>query len=140
MKDYQSMHLKLQEMCDCFATADPLREMAALSQEPDKEQGALKLLALAILHGINANAKKIYISKDEDGDVRVTAKYRVSELPSPGPGFADKIIEAARDITHIDKGEGKTPLAVGILDSSIELKVELDEKGGCSTVEIKFPE
>jgi len=28
MRDKQSLHLKVQEMCDCYATTDPLKEMS----------------------------------------------------------------------------------------------------------------
>jgi len=58
MKDKHSLHLKVQELCDCFATADPLKEMSLLEKDDDRTEAALKWLALAILHGINANAKK----------------------------------------------------------------------------------
>jgi hypothetical protein len=52
---------------------------------------------------------------------------------------AAKIFEAARQITHIDEEKGKTPLALGIRDSSIELKIKIDQEDGCQVVKIKFP-
>ncbi len=84
MKDKRSLHLKVQELCDCYATTDPLKEMSELKKEADKDDVALKWLALATLHGINSNAKKITVTRSEDGEVNVTAEYRVAELPSPG--------------------------------------------------------
>jgi hypothetical protein len=30
MKDKQTMHLKVQELCDCYATTDPLQELSSL--------------------------------------------------------------------------------------------------------------
>ena len=55
MKEKRNLHLKVQEMCDCYATADPLKEMSIVKNDEDKEEAALKWLALATLHGINNN-------------------------------------------------------------------------------------
>ncbi|MBW2644076.1 MAG: hypothetical protein JRC89_12100, partial [Deltaproteobacteria bacterium] len=76
MKDKGSLHLKVQEMCDCFATTDPLREMSVVKDDADKEEAALKWLALVALHGVNNNAEKISITRLDDGNVKVTAEYR----------------------------------------------------------------
>jgi len=139
MKDARSFHLKVQELCDCFATSDPLREMSLIPQEGNKEEGALKWLALAVLHGINDNAKEISVTKSIDGKVTVIAKYRKSELPSPGTEIGQKIFEAVKAVTHIDSAQGKTPLALGVRDSSLELKVEVERESGSETVTIGFP-
>jgi hypothetical protein len=56
MKDTESVHKKVQEMCDCYATTDPLREMSILKNDADKEEAAVKWLALVALHGVNNNA------------------------------------------------------------------------------------
>ena len=37
MKDIHSLHLKVQELCDCFATTDPLKEMSVLGKDEDKD-------------------------------------------------------------------------------------------------------
>ncbi len=131
MKDKRSLHLKVQELCDCYATTDPLREMSALKGEADREEAALKWLALAALHGVNANAENISIIRSGSGDVTVKAEYRVSELPSPGREIGEKIIAVAREITHLEGEKAKSALALGIRDSSIdvEIKVKKDEKG-----------
>ena len=42
MKDKHSLHLKVQELCDCFATADPLKEMSLLEKDDDRTEAALK--------------------------------------------------------------------------------------------------
>lgn len=139
MKNKRSVHLKVQEFCDCFATTDPLREMSLVPSDADKEEGALKWIALAVLHGVNANAKSISISRTKDGKVKVLAKYRKSELPSPGAEVGNKIFEAFREITHLDTPEGKTPLAFGLRESSLELKVEAQKDGEGETVIIGFP-
>jgi len=139
MKDKGSLHLKMQEMCDCFATTDPLKEMSVVKNDADKEEAALKWLALTALHGVNNNAEKISITISDDGNVKVTAKYRKTDLPSPGSEVAEKIIEAISGITHIEEYEGKTMLALGIRDSSIDLKVKMKTKGDGKKVSIKFP-
>ena len=140
MKDKGSLHLKVQELCDCFATTDPLKEMSVVKNDADKEEAALKWLALAALHGVNNNAEEIAITRSDDGKVKVTAEYRKTDLPSPGPEVAEKIIEAMSGITHIEGDEGKTQLALGIRDSSIDLIVKMKKKGDEKKVTIKFPE
>jgi hypothetical protein len=140
MKEKRNVHLKVQELCDCYATNDPLKEMSVVKNDGDKEEAALKWLALAALHGVNDNAKEVTITRSSDGNVRVMAKYRESELPSPGSEVGSRIIQAVREITHIEGHEGKTPLALGIRDDSIELQVKMKEKEGKEEVTIKFPE
>jgi hypothetical protein len=139
MKDKESLHLKVQELCDCYATTDPLREMSALVRDDDKDEAALKWIALAALHGINANAKKISITRGRDGKVSVEAKYRKGELPSPGSDIGGKIIETIRGITHIEKDEGRIPLALGIRDGSIELTIKLKRSENGEKISLKFP-
>jgi len=140
MEDKRTLHYKLQEMCDCFATADPLKEMRGVKTESDKEEAALKWLALAILYGIDSHAKKISIQASDNGEISVRAKYRESELPSPGVEVGKRVIESIRQIVHIDEDEGKTPLAVGIRDGSIDVDVEVEREKGGEVVTIKFPE
>ena len=139
MKEKRNLHLKVQELCDCYATNDPLKEMSAVKNDADKEEAAVKWLALAALHGVNNNAKEVTISRSSDGGIQVTAKYRESELPSPGSDVGAKIMEAVREITHIEDKKGKTQLALGIRNDSIELQVKIKEKEGREKVTIEFP-
>jgi hypothetical protein len=139
MKDERNLHLKVQELCDCYATTDPLQEMSRLPQDQDKEEGALKWLALAALHGVNNNASKITIERTPGQPVKVTAEYRTSELPSPGNEVGDHIFAAVRGITHIDEPKGKTQLALGMRDSSIDLHIKVKSKDGKEKIKIKFP-
>ena len=92
MKEKRNVHLKVQELCDCYATNDPLKEMSGVKNDDDKEEAALKWLALAALHGVNNNANSITITRSPDGNVQVTAKYRESELPSPGSEAGSNIL------------------------------------------------
>lgn len=139
MQDKRSLHLKLQEMCDCFATADPMKEMSVVHNEQDKEEAALKWLALAILQGINDHAKKITFTRTEGGEIKALAKYQEVELPSPGAELGEKILEMIKGITHLEEEGGKTPLALGIRDSSLDLTVKVGGKEGEEEVVLKFP-
>mgnify|MGYP003573089370 FL=1 len=139
MKEKRNVHLKVQELCDCYATNDPLKEMSTVKSEGDKDEAALKWLALSALHGVNSNAEKITITRSKDGEINVTAKYRESELPSPGSDIGAKIIEAVREITHIEGDKGETPLALGIRNDSIEIQVKMNSEEGKEKVTLKFP-
>jgi hypothetical protein len=140
MKDTESVHKKVQEMCDCYSTTDPLREMSILKNDADKEEAAVKWLALVALHGVNNNAERISIRRSGEGKVTVYAEYRTTELPSPGAKVGQKIFDAIRGLTHIESEKGKTDLALGIRDSSIELRVKLKKKDGGEQVTLRFPE
>jgi hypothetical protein len=140
MKEKRNLHLKVQELCDCYATTDPLKEMSQIKKDSDQDEAALKWLALAALHGVNNNAKEVSITRSPDGNIRVSARYRESELPSPGSEIGEKIMNAVREITHIESGKGKSPLALGIREDSIELKIKMKSKEGGEKVTLKFPE
>ena len=140
MKEKRNLHLKVQELCDCYATTDPLKEMSQIKKDSDQDEAALKWLALAALHGVNNNAKEVSITRSPDGNIRVSARYRESELPSPGSEIGEKIMNAVREITHIEGGKGKSPLALGIREDSIELKIKMKSKDGGEKVTLKFPE
>ena len=139
MKEKRNLHLKVQELCDCYATTDLLKEMSVVAKDKDQEEAALKWLALAALHGVNSNAKEITIRRNKKGEVKVLAKYRKTELPSPGVGVGQNIVAAVREITHIEGNEGKTLLALGMRNDSLELKVKLKVEGALEKVKIEFP-
>jgi hypothetical protein len=114
--------------------------MSTLGHDKDQEEAALKWLALAALHGVNHNAEEITISRNKKGDLKVVAKYRETELPSPGSAVGLKIMSAVREITHIEGERGKTILALGMRNDSLELKVKIKVKGQHEKVAIEFPE
>jgi hypothetical protein len=87
-----------------------------------------------------AMLKAITITRSKDGEIEVTAKYRESELPSPGSDIGAKIIAAVREITHIEGEKGKTPLALGIRNDSIEIQVKMDSEEDREKVTLNFPE
>jgi len=139
MKGTRNLHLKIQELCDCYASNDPLKEMSELQDDKDKEEASLKWLALAVLHGVNNNASEIAIIRSSKKGVTVTAKYRKSELPSPGREIGEKIVSAVREISHIDDDRGEIPLALGIRQDSLELNIEMKTKDKGEKITIKFP-
>ena len=140
MKEKRNLHLKVQELCDCYATNDPLKEMSEIKGDDDKEEAALKWLALAALHGVTDNASEVTLTRSLSGDIKVTAKYRESELPSPGAEIGEKIMGTVREITHIEGRKGKSPLALGIRQDSIELSVKMKTKDKGERVTISFPD
>jgi hypothetical protein len=140
MRDKETLHKKVQEQIDCFATTDPLKEMSELEKDKDAGEAALKWLALATLHGINMNAKEITVLKSGNGQVKVIAEYRPAELPSPGSTVGAKIIQDVREITHLEKEKGKTLLALGVRDGSVDLKVKVKKDEHGEKVTLKFPE
>ncbi len=140
MKDKRNVHLEIQELCDCYATTDYLREMAVIKDDADAPTAALKWIALAALHGINASAEKIAISRTADGEVQVTAEYRKSVLPSPGKTVGAKIIESVRSMTHLEAEKGKTPFSLGVRGNTVDLKIKVKSTGRGETVTIGFPE
>lgn len=140
MLDKRNLHLKVQELCDCYLGTDHLKQMSLLAKDEDTKEAALKWIALAVLHGVDSNADRIKISLREGGEVTVTAEYRETTLPSPGAEIGAKIIEAVRKIAHFDKDKEKGPLALGIQNDSLELSVEVKKKDRSESVILKFPE
>lgn len=139
MKDKRNFHLEVQEHIDCFANEDPLKEMSEINGDTDKDQAALKWMALAVLHGINFNAKKISLRTTGDGSTTVRAKYRKADLPSPGGEIGRNVIEAIRRITHFEGDKGKGPLALGVRNDSLEIGVSVKRDDYGETVTFKFP-
>jgi hypothetical protein len=114
--------------------------MSEIKGDGDTEEAALKWLALAALHGVNDNAREVTLTRSPGGDITVTAKYRESELPSPGTEIGEKIMDAVREITHIEGGKGKSPLALGIRQDSIELRIKMKSKDKGERITIRFPD
>lgn len=139
MKEKRSLHQRVQEMCDCYSTTDPLEEMSKLASAAaaDVEEAAVKWLALSILHGVNSNADTISMSINDGSAVFVTAEYRPAELPPPNAAIADGVITVAHEMTHIED-KGKLPMAIGIRDSSINIQVKLKDEGSKKKMKISF--
>jgi len=139
MRESSNLHQKVQEMCDCYATNDPLKEMSEMQHESDTSEAAIKWIALAVLHGINDNAEEISLQRNKDGSVKVVAEYRKAELPPPDTAISEKVLETMKEIIHVDSSQGDSSLAFGVRNSSMELQVRTREEGGEAKVTIKFP-
>ncbi len=139
MRDSSNIHQKVQEMCDCFATNDPLKEMSKLQSESDTKEAVTKWVALAILHGINSNAEEISIEQTKSGSVKVVAEYRKAELPPPETAVSQEIITTVKEMIHADSSQSESPLAIGVRNNSMELQVRTREESGDNKVTIKFP-
>ena len=72
--------------------------------------------------------------------MNVKAKYRKTDLPTPGGDLGGRIIDAVRSITHLEGEEAKTALALGMRDGNLELSVKIKSEDGGETVTFKFPE
>ncbi len=132
-------HLKIQELCDCYASNDPLKEMSKIEENDDGDEAALKWYALAVLHGVNNHAEKITVKRSSTGEVEVTARYRESSLPTPGKRVGEKILTVAREISHINEGSGGIPLAMGIRQDSLELGLSVSSSENGESVTLAFP-
>ncbi len=139
MRESSNLHQKVQEMCDCYATNDPLKQMSEMQHESDTREAAIKWIALAVLHGINDDAEEISIQHNKDGSVKVVAEYRKAQLPAPDSAISEKILETMKEIIHADSSQGDSSLAFGVRNSSMDLKIRTREEGGESKVTIKFP-
>jgi len=139
MLDKRNAHLKVQELADCYKGTDPLKEMCLVPKEADGDEAALKWIALAVLHGVNSNAKKISLEIGPEGEAAVTAEYRKARLPSPGGEVGKKAVAALREITHFEKDKEKGPLAFGWGSESLELRIKVKRDKGGDSVEIVFP-
>jgi hypothetical protein len=138
MQDKRNLHLEVQDMIKCYAENDPLKVMSGLGAEADQEQAAIKWLAAAAMHGITSGAKKISLHIGPGGEVEVHAKYKKSPLPSPGNEVGAKVVQDMQEILHME--EGKLPLALGVGDSTVNLKVKLSKKDFGRKLTLKFPE
>ena len=139
MKDKESRHKKVQEMIDCYATSNPLKEMSEIQKETDVPEASIKWLALAGLHGINMNASEIKIKKSAEGKTDITAKYRTAELPSPGTAAGNKIIQDIRDITHLEEDEGESMLSLGVREGTVNIKVTVKRDRDGEEAVLHFP-
>ncbi|HJX31773.1 MAG TPA: hypothetical protein VJ624_07995 [Thermodesulfobacteriota bacterium] len=143
----RSLHLRLQEYCDCYLETDPQKEILVINKKgaaadvtKDREEVALKFLCLTILYGIKESAKKITLTKkgrDEARlDIEAAGKY---VLPAPRADIADEIFKVMRSITHLESERGREVLSLGLRNDRVELTVELASAPGETTLAISFP-
>ena len=113
MKEKRNLHLKVQELCDCYATTDPLKEMSVVGKDKDPEEAALKWLALAALHGVGNNAKEITIRAEQKGRGQSFGQIPQNRAAVPGRRCRPKD-HGRRPRHHPHRGRpGKNPPGVG---------------------------
>jgi hypothetical protein len=137
-----NLHLKLQEMCDCYLDTGFAEQLAWMATGPseDQEEDAVKYLALAIMYGITEKARSLKLKRGEDGTIKASLKAEEKvTLPAPSPAIFDRINDIVRRILHFEEGGGESPLALGLRTGSIDLEVKLKDKGGKSSLKISFP-
>ncbi len=140
-KLYRNLHLKLQEMCDCYLETDFKTQMAAMTPivGGDIEEETIKYLALAILYSISEKAGKLKIKKKGGGmKVTVISDEKV-ELPPPPGEIANGIFEICRAIAHMQEDKGETLLALGLRGSRLELKMKMKKDRDKESLTILFP-
>lgn len=137
-----NLHLKLQEMCDCYMNTDFVRQMEGMSGPSGNiQEDSVKYLALAIMYGVTEKARKLAI-KRKQGETRAilkTADAKI-ELPQPTDQIFDGVVELVRCILHFEEGSGKSPLSLGLQNSQLDLQVKVKEKDAGTSLKIKFPE
>ena len=126
-------------MIESHAATDTLKEMSRVGNEKNVDEASVKWLALAAIHGINSNANEISIVKTPDGNIRVVAEYRLTELPSPGSAVGDKIIQDIRYIAQQENGSGSRLLSVDVQEGSVDLQVTAKKVGDEERVSLLFP-
>lgn len=143
----RSLHLRLQEYCDCYLETDQRQEIALIHKKgaatdvtKDREEMALKFLSLIILHGIQKSAKKITLTKkgrDEVSlDIEAVEQYA---LPGPRVDIADEIFRIMHSITHLESDRGKEILSLGLRNDRLELTVEFASTQWEHILIISFP-
>ena len=127
-----NLHLKLQEMCDCYLETDYLAQMDHFRAKPgpDPDDEAMRYLALALMHTITEQAAKLSL-KQEKGEITVKVKKdgNQEELPPPPAALFTKIIQIIRTILHFEGEKGESELSLGLRNGSLEMLVKLKEKG-----------
>ena len=146
IKNDRSLHLRLQEFCDCFMETDFRKELEKASKgvsgDPggDPEELALKFLGLTLLYGANEEAKKISLQKTKDGKVLFSVEARGNyQLLAPSAQLADRVFSLARSMVHLETDQGKIPFSLGLRNSSLEINMEFARKAGEEIMVLVFP-
>lgn len=137
----RNLHVRLQEMCDCYLETDYLPELerTVISGAQDLEENSLKYLALAILEALTQKAGKLKIKKKEEVKATISAFDEKITLPPPTKEMADQIFAIMRAITHLEDAKGESLLAFGLRSGQLEITVKLKKKEGKESLSFIFP-
>lgn len=136
----RNLHLRLQEMCDCYLETDYKKQLHHLAGVTggDTEENALKYLGLAIMYAVTERAQKLSF-KGKEGKIKVNAKSdQKTALPAPNVEMFNTIMEIMRSILHIEADHGTSDMALGLRSGDLSLKVKIDRKSGKESLKIKF--
>jgi len=147
MKDNQNLLAKLQEYIDCFLEADPREEFREITAKGiagdatgDLTELALKYLALAIIHGVEENARAIAVIHNGDMDGAVVMKTTEEmRLPDPPSGLARQMADLIRCIAGLEETTGAAEIACGFREDRLALRVETDMVGAMKKIILFFP-
>lgn len=138
-----NLHLKLQEMCDCYLETDFMAQLRGMTAVPsaDLPEDALKYLSLAIMAGVTDKAEKLKL-KNKAGSIGASLVVQGEKvlLPPPSAELFGAIIDLVRAILHFEAKGGKTPLSLGLRNSELELQVKLKQEEGKTALTIGFPD
>jgi hypothetical protein len=137
----RTLHLRLQEMCDCYLETDFLSEMQKMNETPvaDPEEDSLKYLSLALLHAISEKAGKLTMKRHK-GTLQVLIKDEENKilLPPPPDELFEPIIDIMRKILHLEENKGKSPLVLGLRNGQLEVAVKIKHEQEKDTLQFKF--
>jgi len=124
-------HLKLQEMCDCYLDTDFRLQMAKLCKQPGPDRGeeAYRYLALALMHAITEQARKLSLKKEgRDVKVKMESDGEKHSLPAPPVAIFDMVAATVRGILHLEGEKGESQLSLGLRNGAVEMRVKIREK------------
>ncbi len=125
-------HLKLQEMCDCYLETDFRLQMAKLCKQPgaDLEEAAIRYLALALMHAITEQARKLSMKRaGQEIKIKVERDGGKDSLPQPSLAMYAKVVALVRAILHLEDEIGESLLSLGLRSGAVEMRVKIREKG-----------
>ena len=138
-----NLHMKLQEMCDCYMDTDFQAEIKRPIDvnSATLEEEALKYFALIILYTLTVKAQKLSVKKKKGAwKVTVTSSHEKKSLSSPPEEIGTKIFEIIRAITHIDQDNGEMALAFGLRNGRVDLLVKVKKADDEESMKLLFPE
>jgi len=124
-------HLKLQEMCDCYLETDFRLQMAKLCKQPgpDREEEAFRYLALALMHAITEQARKLSMKKEKlEVKVKVEGNGDKHSLPAPPVDLFGVVVATVRAILHLEDEKGESMLSLGLRNGAVDMRVKLRAK------------
>ena len=138
-----NLHMKLQEMCDCYMDSDFLAELKREIpvESTTLEEEALRYFALLILYTVTTKAQQLKV-KRKKGELKVivTSLHEKKTLTPPPEEIVNKIFEIIRAITHIETDNGEMPLALGLRREQVDLQVKVKKAEDEETMKLLFPE